>query len=354
MKTKTNAKKAPKCACKCSGKKPCKCGSPKVEKLGEQETKAALARFADSTKASIDRLSDLSAKAGEVLKYLLEQLKACRNDLEFLQKAKAVGAVKCHGADAAAEYVENLLKDDFKELCEEKPSTGDPLVQSPGDLLVQCLFKESKYDIGPGEMDARRRPDLDTDSSIGYEFTAHAKAVRTDGFTESCDESFTCNLCPDKDESVRRFDACVGRMVAIRFLEKKPKQKLNGVDMSSLPEVAGLTCHKPVKKPSSKPGKAKIVPVLGDLKKTVLECSKYAVPSSRVKFVYDHEDKKHRNHVYEVRFFQKSYKSVPAETQSYERAELNVRSNGDRDDLIAKRFDAVVAGLRFNSFPEKK
>ena len=243
MKKKPNDKKARKCACKCNDGKPCACAGKKVERLDGAEMKAAIAKFSDSVKASVGRLSDLSAKAGEVLKYLLEQLKACRDDMEFLQKAKVLEGVKCRGVDAAAEYVDGLLKDGIKEFCGSGSDTDSP--------LIQCLFHESKYAIDPGEMDARRRPDLDTDSSIGYEFTAHAKFDRGNGVVESCSESFTCNLCTDKDESVRRFDECVGRMVGLRFMEKRPKQALNKVDMGSLPEVAGLPCRKPsAKRPS--------------------------------------------------------------------------------------------------------
>jgi hypothetical protein len=116
----------------------------------------------------------------------------------------------------------------------------------------------------------------------------------------------------------------------------------------------GKKDDKPEKK-AVKPEKkaARVLPVLKDLKKTVLECSKYAVPPSRVRFVYDREDRKHGNHVYELRFYQKSYKNGKSSELSYEPARLVVRSAGDCYELIAKRFDKAVAGLKFNRFKTK-
>ena len=68
--------------------------------------------------------------------------------------------------------------------------------------------------------------------------------------------------------------------------------------------------------------------------------------------MFDKTDRKSRKFVYELRFFQKSYKSD--ETQSYERSVLRVRMNGDCDERILDRFDKAVSELRFNEFKEKR
>lgn len=208
------------------------------------------------------------------------------------------------------------------------------IAENPGEFLVSYMLNRSKYDFSGFEVGYR--PSAESEDPLVFDIYVGKKSD-ADGVTQVVTEIFTTTLYGDDPaKSVAEFDRHVGELAYIR-------PPLKPVD-------------KPVGKPAAKPQpkKGKIRPVVDDLKKTVLECSKYAVPSSRVKFVYDREDKKHRNHVYEVRFFQKSYKSASAETQSYERAELNVRSGGDRDDLVAKRFDKLVEGLKFNEFPAKK
>lgn len=311
----------------------------------------------------LEEYSKAASTLGDVLKFLLGKVKNAKSQYDMLNRLNVVDARKfdLYDKESVRKFVDHLAKsldEAGAKGCRNECSCnadGGQLFDATDTQLIQMLFAESKYAIDPGEMRAIRYPHLDTDEGIAFRFVANASAVG-EGVRFDCQESFILRLTSCLAKSVEAFDRCVSSFCGIRFLTKQQKalrDKYAGKsDGKACPD--GKQDEKPEKKAGKPEKKAgKVFPILKDLKKTVLECSKYAVPSSRVRFVYDHEDKKHGNHVYELRFYQKSYKNGKPSELSYEPARLVVRSAGDRDDLIAKRFDKAVAGLKFNQFKTK-
>jgi hypothetical protein len=271
---------------------------------------------------------------------------------------------------------QNELKtkyEDLNSLLEKPEAKPEKKVvgEDPCETLVRALFTRSKYDFSGVEsftFDGNR--DEDTDDTIAFDLvvfrTTSSQADSSSTIVSTTAEKRTVYLYPDMNKSVAEFDKAVGSMAFCRppLKESRPKKEEPKCEKTGKCEhpckEQGKAGRCPVSKtitlkPKVAPCKRKpVVPVIEDMKKTILECSKYAVPSSRVRFVAYRVDPKHGNFVYEVRFYQKSTKSVPVEKQSYEPAYLNVRMYGDRDDLLAKRFDSIVENLRFNDFPEKK
>lgn len=265
-------------------------------------------------------------------------------------------------ADFLAEE-QNELKtryEDLNGLLEKKPEAkpeNKVVGEDPCETMARALFTRSKYDFsGVESFTFDRNRDEDTDDAIAFDLvvfrTTESQADSSSTIVVTTAEKRQVYLYSDMNKSVAEFDKAVGSMAFCRppLKESRPKKEEPKCEKK---------CSKPAKpitlKPKVAPCKRKpVVPVIEDMKKTILECSRYAVPSSRVRFVAYRVDPKHGNFVYEVRFYQKSTKSVPVEKQSYEPAYLNVRMYGDRDDLLAKRFDSIVENLRFNDFPEKK
>lgn len=257
---------------------------------------------------------------------------------------------------------QNELKtkyEDLNSLLEKPVAKPEKKVvgEEPCETLARALFTRSKYDFsGVESFTFDRNRDEDTDDTIAFDLvvfrTTSSQADSSSTIVATTAEKRTVYLYPDMNKSVAEFDKAVGSMAFCRPPLKESRLKKEEPKCEE-------KCSKPAKpitlKPKVAPCKRKpVVPVIEDMKKTILECSRYAVPSSRVRFVAYRVDPKHGNFVYEVRFYQKSTKSVPVEKQSYEPAYLNVRMYGDRDDLLAKRFDSIVENLRFNDFPEKK
>lgn len=231
-----------------------------------------------------------------------------------------------------------------------------PKDEDPRQYIFKCLLSFSEYDFSGLGFGYRRNEDIDTDDSTGFDVFL-SKAKTSDNATYAVTEIFTVSVYGNSfKKTVKEFDERVAKLAYITLPKKEAKMKKTNKCGHKCRAKCPSGCKKTTPKPTAKPkpGKKRVTPVIDDLKKTVLECSKYAVPSSRVKFVADHVDVKHGNFVYEVRFFQKSYKSVPADKQSHETAYLNVRTGGDRDDLIAKRFDKAVKELKTVAFKLKK
>ena len=316
-------------ACKCA----CK-DKPKAVVLNDVEQ---LRRFSGAIYKDMADRADKLGRAFKALKFLADFLTEEQNELK-----------------TKYEDLNSLLE---KKPCNEKPERK-VVGEEPCETLARMLFTRSKYDFSGVEgFTFDRNKDEDTDDAIAFDLVVFkSTSSQTDSnstIVATTAEKRPVYLYSDMDKSVAEFDKAVGSMAFCR-----PPLKESCLKKKEDPKCE-KKCSKPAKpitlKPKVAPCKRKpVVPVIEDLKKTILECSRYAVPSSRVRFVAYRVDPKHSNFVYKVRFYQKSTKSVPVEKQSYEPAYLNVRMYGDRDDLLAKRFDSIVENLRFNCFPEKK
>lgn len=329
--------KPKKTPCKKVCKKACECKKADIKVPVDTDVKSIMKEMLDETRKRVIECSEIACKAGEVLKFLLQSVKNNKNAYENLAKGlnlydKKLSGIKVDLSSDIAKFVVDVSekKCDFAE------------------SLFRMMVGKSKFDFTGFDVEGRRVPERDEGGMLAFEIKVSKSTSMGPSGTKVDTEGTIVMAGPRLEDTVKEFDEAIGSFVVCRPPLKAKPVCDNGKEFKKP--------VKQVKKPTAKqkPGKKRVTPVIDDLKKTVLECSKYAIPSSRVKFVADHVDVKHGNFVYEVRFFQKSYKSVPAETQSYERALLNVRTGGDRDDLIAKRFDKLVEGLKFNSFPEKK
>lgn len=279
-----------------------------------------------------------------------------------------------HSLDPVAHFLlreAEKLEEKARAIADSAKPSEDAVRAVPS--LFDMLLSSSKYDFSGIDVKVRRNTGLDSDGRMAYDVslfkTTESKVDGKARMTSVTEEGTVVFVYPDMKRTVDEFDGKIG---AFTFCRPPLKERRAQPQIAPLPVKANpyryvmKTMLKPVDKKAcekvkkaakaakpDKAKKAKVVPVIDDLKRTVLECSGYAVPSSRVRFVAYRVDPKHGNFVYEVRFYQKSTKSVPAEKQSYEPAYLNVRMHGDRDDLIAKRFDRIVEGLRFNEFKRK-
>lgn len=295
-----------------------------------------LGEIVEDNRRKLNLYSDAAVKAGEVLKFILQLVKESKESYDNL--SKMLGNVAVPGG----------VEVERVDLAEKGIEISDGQTSPFSDTLFKVMLDRSKYDFSGFDVDYRRVPKLDTKTTLAFEFTISRKAETPDGITTVTQDSAIVHASANMNDSVAAFDEVVGHLFTNVPLKKTCGKPCN----VTLKPVDKKACEK-VKK-SVKAKKAKVVPVIDDLKKTVLECSRYAVPSSRVRFVAFRVDPKHQNLVYELRFYQKSTKSVPVEKQSYEPAYLNVRMHGDRDDLLARRFDKIVENLRFNEFPAKR
>lgn len=333
-------KKTPKKPCKKACKKTCEklCVDPDIRKIAMEvkpTLNVILKNIVDDNRNKLNLYSDIAVKAGEVLKFLLQLVKESKESYDnlarMLERQASPKGIKIDKVDLGKKGI-------------SVKSEG----VSPIPRLFDMLLEKSRYDFSGFDVDYRRVPRLDTDYTLAFEFRISRKAETTDGITTVTQDSAIVHASMDMQESVDAFDNTVSRL----FTNVPLKKTCDTTCKVTLKPVDKKACEKVRKAVKAK--KAKVVPVIEDLKRTVLECSRYAVPSSRVKFVAFRVDVKHQNLVYELRFYQKSTKSVPVDNLSYEPAYLNVRMHGDRDDLIAKRFDKIVENLRFNEFPKKK
>lgn len=330
-------KKTPKKTCGKNCRKTCTkpCGDS-CEKIDGTTLDRILKEIVEDNRNKLDMYSDMAVKAGQVLKFLLHLVKDMKESYDNVTKMlEGNVAVQCAKIDKVD------LPDKGIEIRGRQTSPFS-------DTLFNVMLDRSKYDFSGFDVDYRRVPELDTKTTLAFEFRISRKAETTDGITTVTQDSAIVHASANMNDSVAAFDEAVGRLFTNVPLKKTCDKPCN----VTLKPVDRKACEKVRKEVKAK--KAKVVPVIEDLKRTVLECSRYAVPSSRVRFVAYRVDPKHQNLVYELRFYQKSTKSVPVEKQSYEPAYLNVRMHGDRDDLLARRFDKIVENLRFNEFPAKK
>lgn len=340
-----------KTPCKKACKKSCECKKTVV--TNDTNVKEILKESLEDNRKKVIEYSAMACKAGEVLKFLLQMVKTTKDSYENLAKMLKDGDSMFSGikVDLSGDVAKFGI-----DVPDPKPAPDPDTKPDFAEVLFRTMVGKSKYDFTGFDVEGRRVPEMDEEGVLAYEIKLSRSSSMGPCGTKVDTESTIVYAKPRMDETIRDFDRAIGSFVVCRPNQKKTDCE----DSGCCKKDCGKKCDavkKPITlKPSVKPkkGAKRVTPVIEDLKKTVLECSKYAVPSSRVKFIADHVDPKHGNFVYELRFFQKSYKSVSAETQSYERALLNVRSRGDRDDLIAKRFDKIVEGLRFNEFPKKK
>ena len=321
-------------ACKKSCGKTCEKNKMTVDvdvNLADKPTlRRILGEIVEDNRRRLNLYSGVAVKAGEVLKFLLQLVKESKESYDNLSKMVAGGA-----QGAKVEKVD--LADKGIEVRGRQTSPFS-------ETLFKVMLDRSKYDFSGFDVEYRRVPKFDTKTTLAFEFRNSRKAETKDGITTVTQDNAIVHASANMDDSVAAFDEVVGHLFTNVPLKKTCKVTLKPVDKKA--------CEKVRKTVKAK--KAKVVPVIEDLKKTILECSRYAVPSTRVRFVAFRVDVKHQNLVYEIRFYQKSTKSVPVDKQSYEPAYLNVRMHGDRDDLLARRFDKIVENLRFNEFPEKK
>lgn len=334
-------KKTTKKPCGKACKKPCgkTCEKKKMTvdaNLADKPTlNRILGEIVEDNRRRLNLYSDAAVKAGEVLKFLLQLVKESKESYDSL--SNMLGNVAVPGG-AEVEKVDKV------DLADKGIEINDRQTSPFSDALFKVMLDRSKYDFSGFDVDYRRVPKFDTKTTLAFEFRISRKAETKDGVTTVTQDNAIVHASANMDDSVAAFDEVVGHLFTNVPLKKPCKVTLKPVDRKA--------CEKVRKAVKAK--KAKVVPVIEDLKKTILECSRYAVPSSRVRFVAYRVDVKHQNLVYEIRFYQKSTKSVPVDKQSYEPAYLNVRMHGDRDDLLARRFDKIVENLRFNEFPEKK
>jgi len=312
--------------CKHACKKACVCKNDHDGAKVPFDVDAVVRKMFDDNRRKAGEYADAAKKLEGVMRFLSREAQSCADVCKALSGMVVEGGKETAGC---AGY-------------------------DPADRMFRIMVERSKFDFSGFDVSGRRVPELDDGNSVSFAVSVGKTEKDDAGTTRVCSESAIVRVTPILEDSIAAFDTAVSSFTVMRPpLKAKPKPtKDESVDLA---KDGGKEFKKPVKKPTAKPKvkKQRVTPMIDDLKKTVLECSKYAVPSSRVKFVASHVDVKHGNFVYEVQFFQKSYKSVPADKQSYEPAYLNVRIGGDRDDLIAKRFDKIVEGLKFNSFESK-
>lgn len=355
--------------------------------MNEKEYKAIMEEVRSDLQHRMDTLTSISVKAADVLKYVLTELDAFKRHADRLNSSKVVDAVEMPNLDAAVKYIGGILEDEPKGPCAGICPKGEPGPDGDdhtGSELIQKLFDGSKYAIDRGEMSAYRRSNLDTDDGLAYEFVASVEQ-RNETATYVYHESFIAFLYASFAKTVRLFDEKVASLKGIQFLTKEEnarnlkerkeaveyykkaepvvrdliKEKVD-VTKESIDERIGRKCPGKCGKCKCHKDKAvdKFVKVLTSkkalegFKQFLLKSSKHEIPSTRLQVLFDRTDRKSQKFVYELRFFQRSYRKD--ETQSYESVPLRVRMDGDSGDLIAKRFDKAVSELRFNEFTEKK
>lgn len=318
-----------------------------------------LGEIVEDNRRKLNLYSDAAVKAGEVLKFILQLVKESKESYDNL--SKMLGNVAVPGG----------VEVERVDLADKGIEVRDSQTSPFSEALFKVMLDRSKYDFSGFDVDYRRVPKLDTETTLAFEFRISRKAETPDGITTVTQDSAIVHASADMNDSVAAFDEVVGHLFTNVPLRKPCNVTLKPVDRKACEKKGVGACEHPCEeqgkagrcpvsktitlKPKVASCKRKpVVPVIEDMKRTILECSRYAVPSSRVRFVAYRVDPKHSNFVYEVRFYQKSTKSVPVDKQSYEPAYLNVRMHGDRDDLLARRFDRIVENLRFNEFPAKK
>ena len=371
------------------------CGASCATSVEGGEADRVLREMAGFAQHKLDTLASISVKAADVLKYVLTELNEAKRaveELRFNRPELVKNTVKVNSVEEAAKYIGSILEDEPKGPCAGMCPKGEPGksgMDHTDSPLIQMLFAKSKYAIDPGEMSAYRRPELDTDGVLAYEFVANVER-KSELATFVYHESFVAFLYDCMDKTVRLFDEKVANLKGVQFLtkeqnEKNLKERREAVeyykkaepvvrefisrdapfDKSDVDERIKELEGKCAKKCSKKCGKCrchkdkkvenaviflKSPPQLKGFKEYLLDNSKYAIPSTRFQILADHVDRKSQKFVYELRFFQANFRK----TDSYESVPFRVKMNGDCDERILRRFDKAVADLKFNTFKEKK
>ena len=270
---------------------------------------------------------------------------------------KIVEELKEYGTVAAAaklvsDFLQrriDVIKEDGKAFCESVSQfilSEKSKEECCDEGIPSMLLKGTRFDIDRKDIEFHRAPKYDTKDSIAFGVTVRSTSEK-DGCTESVSESFLLNASQSYVDTLAAFDKAIAGLEFVKFKEKgvkgpceRPKDECGKCKCKKDKMVGNAVKALTTKK------------ALDGFKQFLLKNSRYVVPSTRFKVLFDRVDRKSQKFVYELRFFQKNYRKD--ETQSYEMAYLRVRINGDRDDLIVKRFDKAVSELKFNEFQEKK
>ena len=100
-------------------KKPDKKIRQKAEKVSRPELDEVLSKLKEDTQHRIDMLSSISAKAADVLKFALTELKAAKENADRLNSMKIMDAVKVDSFDDAVDYVSGVIDDEVQSETEE-------------------------------------------------------------------------------------------------------------------------------------------------------------------------------------------------------------------------------------------
>lgn len=313
---------------------------PKAEANSIQNKKSYgpkdLAEFVSKgVEERIQTMSELAMKAGDVLKFILDGIRSAERDLEFFRSKFGIKAC----SDACKGINVSCGRRSFEDITDTD--------------MIKMLFAKSKYKIDPGEMVVIRTPDADTKDAIAVKCIAKCDNVDAGpDMKANVREAFSLLLTKNMKESVDMFDKCLDGMKLLHYEKKcagECKAKCDGKCCKAKP-----IAMKPKVKPAKAVNFVDTPPKLKEFKDFLLKYSKYDIPSSRFQILADRVDRKSQKYVYELRFYQKSYKSVPADKRSYETSVLRVRMNGDRTERILDRFDKAVGELKFNSFQARK
>jgi len=370
------------------------CGASCATSVDGKKAEEVMQAMANFAQRKLDTLSSISVKAADTLKYVLTELNEAKRaveELKFNKPELVRNTVKVNRVEDAAKYIGSILANEPKWMKEPEGPRGPKGESGKNGMdhtdfpLIQMLFAKSKYAIDPGEMSAYRRPEMDTEGGLAYEFVANVEQ-KVDMATLVYHESFIAFLYDCMDKTVRLFDEKVGSMRGVQFLTKEQNAKnlkerkeaveyyhkaepvvreflsrdapfdksdvderLKELERASKKKCSRCRCHKD-KKVENAVIFLKSPPQLKGFKEYLLDNSRYAIPSTRFQILADHVDRKSQKFVYELRFFQTNFRK----TDSYESVPFRVRMNGDCDELILKRFDKAVADLKFNTFKEKK
>ena len=372
---KNKSKKPSKGVCKKEkADKACACGKETACRPVCVEGMKIFEKAKDLLQKRVDTCTSMAVKAADVLKFFLVELdnleKSAEGLLDELDKYESCSskAVNTDNVKDAVKYIDSLVED-------ELPRTAKAVAKKDetDSDLIRLLFSESKYAIAPGEMTAIYRRDLKPrkEGGMPYEFIVQVERQTSDGSaTVSTSESFICELTSNKEESVKEFDECVGRMMSVRFLTKEEEKKLRcerkeavdtfndvrpkaekivkkhkGLTKAAMQEI-GKLCSKTACKEEPFPTCASF------LKKLFVEKSAYKVSPYRFKIEPTGFDKKHQQYTYCLSFFSKSYKHCKDATNAVEKFTFRVNEN-DTDEKVVARFDKKVSVLKASKFEKR-
>ena len=334
------AKKAKKCTGKCV--RPCTKGEERAI-VSDLPLKDVLSDILKDGQEKIRAFSDAAMKAGELLKFLLVQVKDAKQSYDnverMLKDGNGVSGVKIDmgGPDIKVEKMADVK-------APEKPS-------KPATFLFEKMVECSKYDFSGHKVEYCRVPESDKDDGLAFKVCI-SKESKEHGMTSVKVHGFVVYAYLDSKRSVDEFDAIVGAFWTDLPLKRKLQCKGDERKCKHPFKEQGKAGKCPVAKKAGKEERPQ-PPTIDAIKRSLLFESKYAIPVKRFKVVADHVDTKSGKWVYELRFFQKDYTKSPIKTQSYETVPFRIRMKGDTWTKAGKRFDRAVENLRFNTFGKK-